>query len=208
MLLRLATPYSGVLTIPRDRLRKLIVLGEGRRLVIDPAAHHLGDEIAVTAPFFDPPSPEGGLLERKFELADVPDRPAFIVMDVVQVVSETSDPIYSDYIRRDELKTYIAVNGQRVDYLNRHIKTRNETAERVAILIPPRLLHAGKNTVALELKLVHGRQAQPTGRSRFPSCIDRDPNSPFEPLAATTPDERTLNSHKNKADVPAFQGST
>ncbi len=28
--LQLATPYSGALTIPRDRLRKLIVLGEGR----------------------------------------------------------------------------------------------------------------------------------------------------------------------------------
>ena len=160
--LQLATPYSGILTIPRDRLRKLVVLGEGRRLVIDPAAHHLGDEISVTAPFFDPPMPEGGLLERTFELADVPDRPAFIVMDVVQVVGESNDPTYSDLIRKGELKTYIAVNGERVDYLNRHIKTRNETPERVAIPIPPRLLHPGKNTVALEL----------TGMANKPTQLD------------------------------------
>ena len=135
--LKLATPYSGVLTIPHDRLRKLLVLGEGRRLLIDPAAHHLGDEISVTAPFFDPPLPEGGILERTFDLADVPERPAFVVMDVVQVVGESNDAIYSDLIRKGELKTYIAVNGQRVDYMNRHIKTRNEDArKRAAILIP------------------------------------------------------------------------
>src|SRR5262249_5937159 len=38
----LASPYAGTLAIPREYLRALIVLGHGRRLVIDPAAHHLG----------------------------------------------------------------------------------------------------------------------------------------------------------------------
>ncbi len=40
----LATPYSGDLTIPRDRLRRLKVLGNARRIVLDPSSHHLGNE--------------------------------------------------------------------------------------------------------------------------------------------------------------------
>ena len=51
-------------TIPRDRLRRLRVQGSGRRIVIDPTAHHLGDEISTTPPLLDPPQPEGGVLER------------------------------------------------------------------------------------------------------------------------------------------------
>ena len=73
----LATPYSGELSIPRELIRKLIVFGEGRRLVIDPAAHHLGDEVSLSAPVLDPPQPEGDVLERTFELAEVADRPGF-----------------------------------------------------------------------------------------------------------------------------------
>src|SRR5260370_30285381 len=77
----LATPYSGALLIPRDLLRKLVVQGQGQRLLIDPAAHHLGDELSSTAPLLDPPQPEGGLLERTIELAVVPNRPCFLVLD-------------------------------------------------------------------------------------------------------------------------------
>jgi len=187
--LKLATPYSGVLAIPRERLRKLFVLGEGRRLLIDPAAHHLGDEISVTAPFFDPPIPEGGTLERTFELADVPDRPAYVVMDVVQVVGESNDAIYSDLIRKGELKTYIAVNGQRIDYLNRHIKTRNELPERVAIQIPPRLLHPGTNKVLLELTGMAGKPNQLDDLGILQIAIEfaETPSRSPQPPQASTP---------------------
>ena len=95
----LATPYSGMLTIPRDSPRKLVVLGQGRRLVIDPAAHHLGRRDLHDRAVLDPPQPEGGLLERTLELADVPDRPGFLVLDVVQVVGENNDPNYSQRVR-------------------------------------------------------------------------------------------------------------
>src|SRR5262249_54529003 len=47
--LTLATPYAGALVIARRDLRRIVVLGRGRRLVIDPSTHHLGDEISVTA---------------------------------------------------------------------------------------------------------------------------------------------------------------
>jgi hypothetical protein len=147
---KLATPYSGTLTIPRGALRRLAVLGRGRRIVIDVSAHHLGDEISVTQPL-DPPRPAGLALERTLELSEVPDGPAELVLDVVQVVPEAGDSEYSNQVRRGELRTYVAVNGKRVDYLNRHIKTPNDTPERVRIAIPRGLLHAGKNPIRIEL---------------------------------------------------------
>ncbi len=148
----LETPYAGTLAIPREHLRTLIVLGNGRRLVIDPAAHHLGDEMSSSPPLLDPPQPEGDSLLRTIELAESPNRPALLVLDVIQVVSETNDERWSPRVRKGELRTYIVVNGQQIDYLNRYIKTRNmDVSERVAIPIPVGLLHAGKNTVGLQL---------------------------------------------------------
>ena len=97
----LATPYAGALSIPRRAPAKLVVQGQGRRLVIDPAAHHLGDEFSKTAPL-DPPQPEGSVLERTLELPDVPGSPCFLVLDVVQVVSENSDPPFSQRVRDGE----------------------------------------------------------------------------------------------------------
>jgi len=158
--LTLATPYSGSLSIPREHLHALVVLGQGRRLLIDPAAHHLGDELSTIPPLLDPPQPEGGLLERTIELAEVPDRPAFLVLDVIQVVSETGDFQFSKRVLEGELRTYAVVNGRRVDYLNRYIKTRNETTERIAIPMPKGLLHPGKNTVRLELTPTADRYKQ------------------------------------------------
>lgn len=141
----LATPYLGTLTIPRDRLTRIRVLDPGLRLMIDPTAHHLGDEISVTPPLLDPPMPEGGELERSIRLPEVPEGPAFLVLDVVQVVGEAPGLPFSEFIRRDELKTYVEVNGKRIDYLNRHIHDANETPARIRIPIPNGSLVAGDN---------------------------------------------------------------
>src|SRR5262249_21239702 len=149
--LTLATPYAGRLTIPRHYLQSLLVLGQGLRLVLDPAAHHLGDELSRTPPLLDPPQPEGGTLERAFMLTEVPDRPCSLVLDVVQVVGENNNPDYSHRVRNGELRTYVVVNGTRIDNVNRYIKTRNDEPERVAIPIPARVLKPGKNSVRLEL---------------------------------------------------------
>jgi hypothetical protein len=146
----LATPYAGVLSIPLELVRKLVVQGQGRRLVIDPVAHHLGDEYSKTSPL-DPPQPEGSVLERTLELPVVPDSPCFLLLDVVQVVSENSDPAFSQRVRDGELRTYIVVNGKRIDYLNRYIKTSNTAPERAAIPIPAETLRSGKNSIRLEL---------------------------------------------------------
>ena len=39
-------------------------------------------------------------------------------------------------MKNGELRTYAVVNGRRIDYVNRHIKSRNETPERVTMAIP------------------------------------------------------------------------
>ena len=119
----LATPYAGTLTVPRDRLAFLRVLDRGWLRVIDPCAHHLGDNISTTPPLLDPPLPEGGVLERSFELDAVPPGQAFVVLDVVQVVGETAGSPYSNLVQKGELRTYVVLNGKRIDYINRYITT-------------------------------------------------------------------------------------
>ena len=152
--LTIATPYSGTLTIPRSDLRRLLVLGKGRRLVIDTCPHHLGDEISVTPPLLDPPQPEGLTLDRSIELANSfrDDQPAELVLDVVQIIAEAGDSEYSRQVRNGELRTNLSINGRRIDYLNRYIKsTSNDALERIRIPIPRGVLHAGKNTIRIEV---------------------------------------------------------
>jgi hypothetical protein len=160
--LTLATPYAGVLTIPRNRLKRLRVLGNGRRIVIDPTAHHLGNEISATPPLLDPPQPEGGMLERTFALEKVPPGAAALALDVVQVVGELSGSPFSQDVKNGGLRTNVKVNGQFIDYLNRHITSKNETPERIRLSIPAGLLHAGWNRLRIEQ----------TGRANDPQEYD------------------------------------
>jgi len=146
----LATPYAGTLTIPRDRLARLRVLDRGWQCIIDPSAHHLGDNISTTPPLLDPPLPEGGVLERAFELDAVRPGHGCVVLDVVQAVGETAGSPYSNLVQKGELRTYVVVNGKRIDYINRHIMTSNETPERIRIPIPPDLLRPGGNVLRIE----------------------------------------------------------
>ncbi len=161
----LETPYAGTLVVPRDRLRKLIVEAVGRRLVVDPTAHHLGDEVSTKGhEMLDPPQPEGGRLERVFPLAHPlgAGQSARLVMDVVQVVGEAQGLEFSNLIRAGELRTKVSLNGKEFDYINRHISTRNEKPERIRLPIPAGLLKAGEN----KLKVVQ------TGTSNDPNYLD------------------------------------
>ncbi len=148
--LALATPYSGDLLIPRDRLRRIKVVGKGRRIVIDPTAHHLGNNASKEPPRLDPPLPEGGSLERQFTLDRVPEGAASLVLDVVQVISETNNPRFSELVRKGELRSNLKVNGRAVDNLNRHVTTRNESPERIRLPIPAGLLKLGVNTLRID----------------------------------------------------------
>ncbi len=133
----LATPYSGMLTFPRASLSRLTVLGRGRRIVFDISAHHLGDEVSITKPL-DPPEFEALSLERTVELAADSQGPAELVLDVLEVVPEAGDTMYSLQVRKGELRTYAIVNGRRIDYLNRHILTAQRVARAHPHRHPPR----------------------------------------------------------------------
>ena len=154
--LTVATPYAGDLAIPRDRLRRLKVVGRGTRIVVDPHAHHLGNNISVLPPQLDPPRPEGGTLERTFTLDRVP-APAEapnLALDVVQVLGEGAAGFGVDdlsaLVRAGQLRTNVLLNGARVDSLNRHVSPQNEAPERIHLPIPAGLLRAGANTLRFE----------------------------------------------------------
>lgn len=143
----LSTPFAGTLAIPRDRLRLLHVLGRGRRVVLDPSAHHLGDQIM---PEFDPPQPEGGTLEVPFTLDAVPPGAAALAFDVVGVEGEAGFLRFATELRQGELRTNVLLNGRRVDYFNHHIASKNEAPERIRLPIPAGLLRPGRNLLRIE----------------------------------------------------------
>lgn len=148
--LKIDTPYAGTVAVPRDRLTSLRVIGRGRWVMIDPVAHHLGDEVSTTPPLLDPPQPEGGVLERAVDLPTVPEGNAFLVLDLIQVVGEAADLPFSTLVKKGELRTNVKLNGEPFDYLNHYITTKNETAERVRLPIPRALLRPGKNVFRFE----------------------------------------------------------
>jgi hypothetical protein len=160
----LETPYAGTLVIPRDRLRRMVVEGTGRRLVVDPTAHHLGDEISKPPNVLDPPQPEGGVLTRSFPLSTLPGpgQSASVVLDVVQVVGEANGLDFSHLVRNGELRTKISVNDREIDYLNRHITDDNVAPTRIRVPIPAGLLKVGENRI----KIVQ------TGRAKDPTYFD------------------------------------
>jgi hypothetical protein len=155
----IATPYSGLLSIPRELLSTLTIQGYGRRYLLDATAHHLGDELSTAPPVLDPPEPEGGVFERSVELDKVPAGSWFVVLDVVEVLDEHSSE-FAPRVRNGEFRSYVHVNGQRIDYLNRHVQGKHEKPERLTVAVPAGLVRAGKNTIRLELSGAGQKEAQ------------------------------------------------
>jgi hypothetical protein len=145
--LRVTVPYVGVVEVPRDRLKRLDVLGRGKRVVIEPSPHHLGNRPAED---LDPPQPEGPTLDVPFTLPVLPDGEAVLLLDVVQVIGETGNLDFSDLVKRGELRTVVLMNGKPFDTLNRHIRNRNDVPARVRLPIPSGALRSGANVLRFE----------------------------------------------------------
>jgi hypothetical protein len=143
----LDTPYAGRIVIPRALLRRIVVERTGRRMVIDPTAHHLGNEVSKPTEPLDPPQPEGDTLERHFLLKDAPaaGTEATLVLDVVQVAGEANGLDFAEAIRNGGLRTKVFLNGREFDYINHYITSQNDTPERIRIPIPAGLLKPGEN---------------------------------------------------------------
>ena len=68
--------------------------------MLDPSAHHLGDDISKD-PVLDPPLSEGDALERAVTLDRVPEgATASLVLDVVQVAGEANSPEFAKELRQ------------------------------------------------------------------------------------------------------------
>jgi hypothetical protein len=146
-ILTLDTPYAGELAVPLGQLRELEILGRARRIVIDPTPHHLGSSIVPT---LDPPQPDGRDLDVAFQTPEPAPRRLVLVLDVVQAIGVEGDPAFSPRVRRGELLTHLALDGQRFDQLNRHITTPNDEPLRLRITLPAASLTPGSHTLRFE----------------------------------------------------------
>ena len=57
---------------------------------------------------------------------------------------------FASLVSKGELRTNVQINGKFVDYLNRHITSKNETPERIRLAIPAGLLREGENRLRIE----------------------------------------------------------
>jgi hypothetical protein len=72
------------------------------------------------------------------------------VLDVVQVEGESEGLPFFFRIQKGELRTNVQINGKPIDYLNRHITSKNRTPERIRLPIPAGLLQPGRNVIRFE----------------------------------------------------------
>ena len=134
----LATPYAGILSIPRE-----LAAETGRARARPPARHRPGGPSPGRRVLHDRslarPAAAGRGSARADDRAGRGSRPprAFSSSTSSRSSARTTTRVWSQRVRDGELRTYVVVNGKRIDYLNRYIKTRNNDApERVAIPIP------------------------------------------------------------------------
>jgi hypothetical protein len=107
-----------------------------------------------------PPRAEGINLKSSFHLDAAPEA-ARLVVEVARLQGP-GDGI-GRALERGELRTEVVVNGQFVDYLNRHVDRASAELRRVEVELPLGTLRAGENT--LEMRLTSERETQ-----RYPHC--------------------------------------
>jgi hypothetical protein len=73
-----------------------------------------------------------------------------LTFDVVGVEGEASPLPFAAELRRGGLRTYVILNGRRVDSFNRHITSKNEAPERIRLALPAGLLRPGENRLRIE----------------------------------------------------------
>ncbi len=147
--LDLDVPFVGALRVPVDRVTKIEPVSRVRRIIIDPTAHHLGDD-PRKEPFFDPPQPEDAPLEIPFELTIIPSGPARLALDVVDVLGVSGSTQFSADVRAGKYRTHLKINGQAIEDLNTAVHMPNVTPARVFVPITPNLLKKGRNVVRID----------------------------------------------------------
>jgi hypothetical protein len=145
--LTLRDPVLGDLVIDRGRVRRLRWTFHGQRIELDRGPRHLGPAGKMTTGLH-PARAEGSSLSWKFRLARVPTG-ARLRLDVIQLKGFEDD--IARQLHLGELRTEVVVNGEVVDYLNRHVRRASRLAQPLTIQLPPRVLRAGNNVLRVRL---------------------------------------------------------
>jgi hypothetical protein len=145
--LTLGDPVLGDLEIDRGRVRKLRWEFSGLRFELDLSEHHLGPRGRRTAGL-RPARAEGKSLSWKFWLARVP-ASARLRLRVVHLLGSEDDE--ARLLRLGELRTEVLVNGEVVDYLNRHVRHSSRTPLPLTIALPRRALRVGNNVLRIRI---------------------------------------------------------
>lgn len=139
----------GQFAVDRGRLLELRWLFHGRRQELDNERHHLGP-LGHHLATLRPPRAEGTTLAGVLRL-DQPPPEARLVLEVAHLHDRRGKPTDRDR----EPAALVAVNGQVVADLDRHLAGPPEPFQRVRVPLPAASLRAGENVI--EVRLAAGR---------------------------------------------------
>lgn len=141
--LTLQHPVLGALTIDRHWLRQLQGRFFGRRIELEDAPHHLGQQLLPESP-----RPEGISLRRTFPMAAVP-ASSRLQVTVAHLPAPGDDPAVARMLARGGLRTEVVLNGRVIDYLNRHAARTSAVPQIITISLPASVIRAGDNVLEL-----------------------------------------------------------
>lgn len=145
-----AHPCLGTVHIPLREVERIVPQFSGSLRLIDPAHHHLGNEIRED---FSAKLAEGPRLERSFTLESVP-KPglhvSLLAADIEPALSQ--DERFRRQLSAGHLRTELLVNGRRVTDLNKLVSWRSkpDNPQRLRIAVPAAFLKKGANILRLE----------------------------------------------------------
>jgi hypothetical protein len=143
--LTLDHPHLGKLKIDQNNVVRLARLFVGRRIEIDNKAHHLGDPGQRQA-LLRPVKAEGGSLQESFKLERLP-----VSCDLLVTVLNLQGPVdgIEDALKRGELRSEVVLNGQLIDYLNRHVDKAQKDVRVLTIRLSREVLKIGDNELII-----------------------------------------------------------
>jgi len=151
-------PWLRGVELPLERVWRVVPRFPGWYFLIDPAAHHLGNDLRDD---FDSPLPEGTRLERSFELEAIPPGRALLTMHLAEMEPGAGGHGHDQPAAAaprppsaEHLGTQVFLNDRKLDLLNRHVavRARSSAPQTVRLAVAPGVLQPGKNVVRIELR--------------------------------------------------------
>ena len=144
--LALVHPALGQMRWDRSQVARLEILFFGEQIVFLPSNFQLGNELRTDMGQI---RPSGSKRQIEFVLDDTLVSRAWISMRVQGMEAQQPGGRFERLIESGCLRTNLLVNGQAVDYLNRHLAHAPRQCQRIRIPLPSQLLTAGTNRLLL-----------------------------------------------------------